>query len=43
MDNKDNNIVNTPISELKGGEYTVPLFQITFLELGRIGICGGSV
>ena len=34
MDNKDTNIVNTPISELIGGEYTVPLFQIIFLEVG---------
>ena len=31
MDNEDTNIVNTPISERKEGEDTVPLFQIVFI------------
>ena len=42
-DNEETNIFNTPISERKEGEGTVPLFQIISLEVGRRGICGGSV
>ena len=43
MDKEDTNIVNTPISEHTEGEDKVPLFQIIFIEVGRRGICGGSV
>ena len=33
--NEETNIVNTQISERIQGEYTVPLFQIIFLEVGE--------
>ena len=36
-------IDKNPISEHTEGEDTVPLFQIIFIEVGKRGMCRGSV